>query len=86
MVVVGIMGRWGDGMRSTGSNIVPEALVRMLEVSLSVTSSLTHSLMVDIDKRLIMMDRLQMCELLSEFSVVNRLSIDIVSLSNDHMR
>ena len=80
------MGRWGDGMRSTGSNIVPEALVRMLEVSLSVTSSLTHSLMVDIDKRLIMMDRLQMCELLSEFSVVNRLSIDIVSLSNDHMR
>ena len=71
-------------MRSTSSNIVPEALVRMLEVSLSVTSSLTHSLMVDIDKRLIMMDRLQMCELLSELSVVNRLSI--VSLSNDHMR
>ena len=73
-------------MRSTSSNIVPEALVRMLEVSLSVTSSLTHSLMVDIDKRLIMMDRLQMCELLSELSVVNRLSMDIVSLSNDHMR
>lgn len=73
-------------MRSTSSNIVPEALVRMLEVSLSVTSSLTHSLMVDIDKRLIMMDRLQMCELLSELGVVNRLSMDIVGLSNDHMR
>ena len=73
-------------MRSTSSNIMPEAFVRMLEVSLSVTSSLTQSLMVDIDKRLIMMDRLQMCELLSELSVVNRLSTDIVSLSNDHMR
>ena len=73
-------------MRSTSSNIVPKALVRMLEVSLSVTSSLTHSLMVDIDKRLIMMDRLQMCELLSELGVVNRLSMDIVGLSNDHMR
>lgn len=86
MVVVGIMSRWGDRMRSTSSNIMPEAFVRMLEVSLSVTSSLTQSLMVDIDKRLIMMDRLQMCELLSELSVVNRLSTDIVSLSNDHMR
>ena len=73
-------------MRSTSSNIMPEALVRMLEVSLSVTSSLTQSLMVDIDKRLIMMNRLQMCELLSELSVVNRLSMDIVSLTNDHMR
>ena len=72
-------------MRSTSSNIVPEALVRMLEVSLSVTSSFTHSHMVDIDKRLIMMDRLQMCELLGELSVVDRLSMDIVSLSNDHM-
>ena len=67
-------------MRSTSSNIVPEALVRMLEVSLSVTSSFTHSHMVDIDKRL------QMCELLGELSVVDRLSMDIVSLSNDHMR
>ena len=33
-----------------------------------------------------MMDRLQMCELLGELSVVDRLSMDIVSLSNDHMR